>query len=210
MDEPFTGGRSREVTFQQLKNLVEQARGKYQRIQTELNTILAEIESLERTQVDILEAREIMRTVAQTTQQQLEYFISDIVSIANSAVFRYPYEFKAEFVLKRGKTECELFFIRNGQRLKPLDAAGGGPIDVSSFALRMSLWSLNKNRPVIVLDEPFKHLSKNLHAKALQMLKEISQKLSVQIIMITHSDELIDEADKVIELKIDKGVTKVI
>ena len=103
-----------------------------------------------------------------------------------------------------------MFFSRNGQQISPLDASGGGVVDICSFALRLSLWSLNKNRPVLLLDEPFKHLSRNLHGKALRMLKEVSRKLNVQIIMVSHNEEFVDEADRIIELVIEKGCTMVV
>jgi len=195
------------MSLSQIRIQVEQARGKFDRLQSERDQTVKTMYQLEEDQCNIEQARVVFQTVAQQTQAQLEYFITDIVSLALTAVLDNPYQFKTEFVLKRGKTECEFFFEREGQTIKPLDASGGGSVDVASFALRCSLWSLNKNRPVLVLDEPFKHLSKNLHPKALQMLKEVSEKLGIQIILITHSEELVEDADKIFNVKLVKGVS---
>ena len=47
-------------------------------------------------------------------------------------------------------------------------------------------------------------LSRDLHHKATEMLKEISEKLGLQIIMVTHSEELIEAADKVFTIRAGK------
>jgi DNA repair exonuclease SbcCD ATPase subunit len=51
------------------------------------------------------------------------------------------------------------------------------------------------------LDEPFKNLSKDLQSKAGEILKLLSQKLGIQIIMITHEQELMEIADKTFEIQ---------
>jgi ABC-type lipoprotein export system ATPase subunit len=59
------------------------------------------------------------------------------------------------------------------------------------------LWSLEnpKSRNVIIMDEPFR-FSGRLITKAVTMVKELSDKLGIQFIINTHSDELIDIADR--------------
>ena len=113
------------------------------------------------------------------------------------------------FVEKRNKTECNLFFERNGERIHPFDASGGGAVDVATSALRFSIWSLGKSRNVIGLDEPFRFLSRDLQPKAAEMLKEISHRLDLQMIMITHSPDLIEGADKIFRTSIKDNVTRI-
>jgi DNA repair exonuclease SbcCD ATPase subunit len=189
------------MNLDELKAAVEQERGKSNRLKAEYEKLTKTFVKLDKYLREIEQARVIIQTVAQLTQSQLEYFVSDIVSLALESVLDDPYQFRTEFVMRRGKTECNLWFERDENRLRPLDASGGGAVDIASFALRLSLWSLNKNRPTIVLDEPFKHLSKDLHPKALQMLKAVAQKLKLQIIVVTHSEDLMEDADKIFEVK---------
>ena len=153
-------------------------------------------------------AQNIIRTVAQQTQDELTYHISDLVSLAMEAVFGdSAYSLKVEFPLRRGRTECDINFIRAGQAVSPLQGAGGGAVDVAAFALRVALWSLMqpRTRPVIVLDEPFRFLSRDLHSQASTMLREVSGKLGVQIIMVTHSEALTECADRIFEVQIKNG-----
>lgn len=195
------------ITLEQLRTKVERERGKFDRLRTELTKTQSAIIIHEEELQYIEQAKIIVQQVAQETQRQLEYFISDTVSLPLSAIFDNPYSFETEFVLRRGKTECDLYFVRNGKRVHPLDASGGGAVDVASFGLRLSLWSLNKNRPVIVLDEPFKHLSVNLHPQAMQMLKEVSERLNLQIIIVSHSEEIIEGADRIFKIGMNKEVS---
>jgi DNA repair exonuclease SbcCD ATPase subunit len=156
-------------------------------------------------------AREIVRSVGIATQQQLQYHISDITSLALEAVFNDPYELKVEFIQRRNKTECDLLFVRDGNDLDPISASGVGAIDIAAFALRIASWSMAvpHTRNVIILDEPFKHLSVDLQDRASSMIKEVSDKLGLQFIIITHDPTLASYADRVFNVSIHKRVSKV-
>ena len=155
--------------------------------------------------------KQIIIHVAEQTQKQLEYHISSITSMAMSSVFPDPYEILVEFVQKRGKTEADIYFERNGNKFRPIESGelkvGGGAVDVAAFALQIALWSLqvSKTRPVLFLDEPLKFLKGgDLPEKGAKMIKEISSKLGIQIIMVSHSDEMIESADRVFKVTMDK------
>jgi len=157
------------------------------------------------------EAQLIIQQVAQKTQSELEFQISEIVSMALSSVFDDPYEFKIEFVLRRGKTEADLYFMKNGEKFYPLEDNGGGAVDVAAFALRVALWNLSrpKTRNTLILDEPFKWLSKGHLQRAGEMLKVISDKLKIQIIFVSHIPELIESADRVFNVVKKNNISQV-
>jgi len=165
---------------------------------------------LKRNADDLLEVRALFQKAAQDTQQKLEFHISNLVSTALAAVFDDPYSFQLEFVQKRNKTEAELWFVRNGEKMKPVDASGGGAVDVASFALRIAFWSLTKNtRPLIILDEPFKHLSADLQSRASDMLRMLSENLGLQILLVSHIDQLISGADKEFKVVLNRGKSEI-
>jgi DNA repair exonuclease SbcCD ATPase subunit len=66
------------------------------------------------------------------------------------------------------------------------------------------------SRNVIILDEPFRFLSENYQEQAGNMLKEISQKLGIQFLIISHNSILASCADKTFTVQIKKGVSQVI
>ena len=157
---------------------------------------------------NLLKVQALFQKAAEMTQKQLEFHISGLVSTALAAVWDDPYEFKVEFIQRRGKTEEDLWLLRNGSKIKPLDASGGGVVDILSIALRMAFWSLTKEtRPLLILDEPFKHLSGNLQSKAAAMLRMISKKLKLQILMISHVEKLVANADRVFYARLQNGKT---
>jgi DNA repair exonuclease SbcCD ATPase subunit len=197
--------------IQDIRNTLEQRKGKRDQIDKEIQDHEKEIKELGRDLRRHEQAREIIREVGMKTQEQLQYHISDITSLALEAVFNDPYELVAEFVQRRNKTECDLYFVRDDERMDPLSASGGGAVDVAAFALRVASWSMerSRSRPVLILDEPLRFLSTDHQEKASVMIKEISQKLGIQFIIVTHEAILASYADKVFETKIKKGVTTV-
>jgi len=157
------------------------------------------------------EAKEIIRAVGQATQQQISFHISDITSLAMEAVFKEPYQLKIDFVQRRNKTECDLSFEREGVKIDPLTASGGGAVDVDAFALRIASWTMMnpRSRNTIILDEPFRFLSGDNQERASAMVKEISQKLGIQFILVTHSETLASYADRTFTVSIRNKISKV-
>ena len=199
-----------EIT--QLRNKLEQQKGAKAQIETSLTNLQEQLKEKKRSLIRHEQAREIVREVGLKTQQQLQINISDIVSMAMEAVFIDPYKLQVEFVQRRNKTECDLYFVRDGNRVDPLTASGVGAVDVASFALRIASWSMMqpRTRNTIILDEPFRFLSENYQEQAALMLQEISQKLKIQMIIVTHNETLASYADKIFKVSIKKGVSKVI
>lgn len=200
--------------LQELRNKFERRKGRRDQIEISVTNLTEKISDTKRDLRRNEEAREILRAVGLETQKQLQYHISDITSLALEAVFDDPYELVAEFVQRRNKTECDLYFSRRGSRVDPLDASGGGAVDVASFALRIAAWSMQtpKRRNVIILDEPLKFLDTQTDRleKASQMLKELSTRLGLQFIIVTHEDTLTEYADRVFRVRQSrKGVSQV-
>lgn len=190
------------VDLKQYRTSLEQLKGKKMQLSKSINTLTEKIQSNRRSLRRHEQAREIIREVGLKTQQTLQIHISDITTLALEAVFDDPYELKVEFVQRRNKTECDLFFVRDGNEADPLTASGGGAVDIAAFALRIASWSMQRPRGsnTIMLDEPMRFLSVDMQEKASQMIKELSEKLGIQFIIITHEETLTAYADKVFEV----------
>ena len=199
------------MTTQELRNKLEQQKGKKLQIEDDIVSLQRTVRIKTRHVHDLEKAREIIRAVGLETQKQLQYHISDIASLALDSIFDKPYKLVLDFVERRNKTECDILFERDGHYMKPLQSSGVGAVDVASFALRIASWSMARPRTdnVIMLDEPFKHLSKDLHNRASEMIKEISKKLGIQFIINTHEPILAEYSDRVFQTSIKNGVTKV-
>lgn len=147
---------------------------------------------LQAEQGDLKQALAIAQEIAQQVQEQAHRKIADVVSHSLAAVFDEPYRFVIRFEQKRGRTEARLVFERDGMELDPISASGGGVIDVASFALRLSCLMLAQPplRRLLVLDEPFKHLSAEHRQRVGQLLQTLAKEMDCQIVMVTHIPEL--------------------
>jgi predicted ATP-dependent endonuclease of OLD family len=145
-----------------------------------------------------IRAKFVLVEVSRQTQEQLKERIESLVNMCLKAVFpNRDYQFKALFEIKRNKMECEFTVLEDGNELSPKDEMGGSILDIISLALKIILWSIEqpRSRPLIILDEPFRFTGK-LVTKAIGIVKEFSHKLGIQFIINTHSDEVIDIADR--------------
>jgi DNA repair exonuclease SbcCD ATPase subunit len=201
--------------IKQLRSRLDQEKGKLSQLQCDLEQTQTALGVLEKDRTRIEKASIIIQEVSRQTQENLSWKISGLVSLAMDAIFPDDdYEFSFTFTPRRGRTEADIFLRDSkGNPIKPFDADGGGLINVVAFALRVSLWSLKRNtRPVLLLDEPFMFLhSRDAHTRVSELLKTISEKLKLQIIMISgeETQEIIKGADNVIKIKKIKGISEV-
>ena len=145
------------------------------------------------------QAVEVVQLVAQSVEQAVHDKIAGVVSSCLNSVFDDPYEFKITFERKRNRTEARLSFVRDGLEVDPMTASGGGVVDVAAFALRVACLSLKQDiDKVLVLDEPFRFLSKEYRPRIRQLLQTLSADLGIQFIIVTHMDIL--KCGKVVEL----------
>lgn len=148
---------------------------------------------------------ELLSLVQQATKEKIKEGFESIVSYALKYIYNADYEFSLEFG-KRGNLQ-EIDFNVKTPDFKlpsdPKDTSGGGVLDILSLALRTALLELSKPKieGFIVLDEPFKHLSKDYLQQAGEFLKAINKRINRQIIMITHKEEMLSNADNLIEIK---------
>lgn len=145
-------------------------------------------------------AKGIVLEVAKKTQEDIGKRVSELVDLALSAIFDDPYKFGIEFVQRSDGSDANLWFVRGENKVHPLSASGGGVVDVAALALRFALWSLNKSAPCFILDEPFRNLSADKHEQAGMLLKELSSRLGLQIIMVSHNPDVISGADRVFKV----------
>lgn len=147
-----------------------------------------------------VKAQQILTDTAHQIQQEVHSRIASVVSRCLESVFDEPYEFQINFEKKSNKTVAELVFVREGLQVDPISASGGGVVDVASFALRLACLVLRKPalRPILILDEPFRFVSKDYIPKVRDLIETLSEEMKIQIVMVTHIPQL--QTGKVVEL----------
>jgi DNA repair exonuclease SbcCD ATPase subunit len=152
---------------------------------------------LEKDNLDLIKARELIIAAASMTQENVKFHLTSIVDLALNTVLDNPPKFIADIVTRRNQTEVDLLIESDGIVQSPLDAIGGGAIDLISFSLRLSLWMLKQTRKVFILDEPFRNVSHSYQSKVGELLKMLSDKMGIQFILISHQKNVDQYADKI-------------
>ena len=148
--------------------------------------------------------KSVIIKVGQETQEEIKSYIEDSVTFALQTVYGSEYHFIVQFGYdKRDQSEVTFFLSRKGKLYEPRkDTISGGATDVCAFSLRMVLYTLEEPdpSPVLILDEPFKNVSKGYIPFVSEMVTELAKMLELQLIISTHTDEIIELADNIIYL----------
>jgi len=188
----------------ELRKFVEKKEHEREFIQNRLNELKNKELELKKRLETVTKSEEVVIEVGKRVQEELCYSVEEIVNLVLKSCFNYNFEM--DYVVKRSKTELDMYIQGiDGDRIYPMDASGGGVVDVISFGLRIALWALSGNKEnVIILDEPFKYLSRDLLPVVGEMLSELSFDLGFQIIIVTHSELMMDivkEEDKLFKVE---------
>lgn len=161
----------------------------------------AELSRLNGQSTDLTEAQQLLQGIAAEVQRRSHEAVASLVTRCLKTVFGDDsYEFRINFEQRRGRTEADLVFHRDGKDIDPSTASGGGVCDVAAFALRLACLLLSRpaKRKLLVLDEPMRMLSAEYQPIVRELIETLADELSLQIVMVTHSPNL--ACGKVIEL----------
>jgi ABC-type dipeptide/oligopeptide/nickel transport system ATPase component len=186
--------------FQEVMNIYEQLSSTQISAKLENERAKARIIHLEKEIESHEKARWVLTEILKNTQEETKKRIESLVTLAIRSVFEdRDFSFRLNFERKNNKMTVSPKIIENSEEYDP-DEVGGSMIDIVSIALRVILWSMKypKTRNVLILDEPFRFTGK-LITKAGHMLKYLSDELKLQIILVSHDDELINICDRVLQ-----------
>jgi DNA repair exonuclease SbcCD ATPase subunit len=177
----------------ELSKRISQLKGICSDRKKRVKVLEGEVLSLMEKKKDLEEAVDVLLTASRYIHDRLQYRISSIVTKALQTVFDDPYTFKLVFGTRGDKTfEVSFVLERDGEEYDPLTACGGGVVDVLSYALRLSCLLISHPAPdkVLILDEPFRCVSRDLQPRVREVLDNVSKELGVQHIIITHEEGL--------------------
>jgi len=139
--------------------------------------------------------------------KSLETLVSDGLSV----VFGEPLEVHIEDHERGGASTVEFTLLKDGVETSIMGAQGGGYVVVVAFLFRvlLVLSAVPPLRRLLMLDEPFAHVSPEFRNALADMIAELMEKLDFQVIMVTQDREYADASDMAYEFTIDGGVTSV-
>ncbi len=150
------------------------------------------------------EAHVTLTEMEKSWRRQFEEKFSALVSHGLTAVFGEETRIHIETSTKRGATSMALKIEQGGVELGDIiDSTGGSIVSVLSVLLRVMLTvSVRPNlRRLIVLDEPLHGAVDPSHIPTFgTLLRELSDRLDLQFIVVAHETDLEEYADVVYEV----------
>jgi DNA repair exonuclease SbcCD ATPase subunit len=161
---------------------------------------------------------EILRTVLdrlqgmeQVWQRKFQKSTEAIVSEGLSHVFGEELQLQIRPSTKADMSAVEFVLIKDGQEEDVMTGQGGGYIGIIAFLLRVLLIMASRPllRLVLVLDEPFAHLSIEFRHPLAEMMAALIDRLGFQLLMVTQEPEYVDAADAAYRFRVARAVTEV-
>lgn len=158
---------------------------------------------------------DVLRKYSLVKEQVLREKIDNIVTRGLRLVFGEGYKSKLAFGISRGQAVTKTRLITNiGEHELEADIAtghGGGITNFCAVLYKILVLALVRpaQRKVLFLDECFKNLSQEYLEPASMFLKEISDKLGIQLVIISHRREVQEIGDVIYNFSNENGETKV-
>ena len=152
-------------------------------------------------------SKEIINKIILSTRDEAISFIENIVNCALLDVFQNPnLKLKLQLNTEVSKTSISMFIEENGELYDIESGRGGGLRDLVSTAVLICCRALVKPKIELplLLDESFKFLHSTKYnafkTNAFKFLKEVANKLNIQILLITGEEDkdAINNADNVL------------
>ena len=143
-------------------------------------------------------------------QRKFQKSTEVIVSEGLSHVFGEVLEFKIVPSTKSDMSAVEFIMIKNGQEEDVMTGQGGGYIGIIAFLLRVLLIMASKPllRLVLILDEPFAHVSSEFRHPLAEMMAALIERLGFQLLMVTQEREYVDVADAAYRFHVVRAITE--
>jgi DNA repair exonuclease SbcCD ATPase subunit len=188
------------------RDKLNQRKGKQHTLLESLEKKKNSVLVLDETMLDLKEATMIAQLLANEATDKLASKFNDIVSVAIQTVFGDEYEFKMKIESKNNNITATPVLYKSGIEESFRASSGGGAMAIASLALRVALLTLTKNpTPIFILDEVFKAIGDEQIEKACQLVQTISENLGIQFIVVTHSKEIKNTANRI--FSVSRGVT---
>ena len=115
--------------------------------------------------------------------------------------------------MKRNKTSVDIYLTKHtqlGDIVRKQGGFGGGVSDVISLPLKLLvLLALQTNDKILIADEPGKHMDERVD-KFGYFLKNVCDKLGVQMIVLTHHESLSEFGNSVYMVQMQNKLTTLV
>jgi len=152
---------------------------------------------------------ELFKQMGGSHERELLIKLEQFVNYGLSIVFGENNKFLAEFRSEGKDVHVDFLIESNMARCDVVEAKGGGLAEVVSILLQFFFVIVVRGKiaPIFVMDTALVNLSDAYCEKASELLKELCDKLDLQLIFLTHSKDFGKFADKLYEFSQEDGKT---
>lgn len=197
------------------RRTLDQRQGEARAILTRGKEIQAEVAELTELVEDLDKVTLLLNSIGEDRQQKAQQTIEELVTRGLQTIFDETLSFHI-VQTTRGKSVTVEFVVRttlNGRAIETpvMDARGGGLAATIGFLLRLVVLLLTRGQrqdTLMILDETFAHVSAEYLPAVSSFVREVVDKTGVQIIIVTHQEELVEGADRVYRFTMKDGQTQ--
>jgi len=202
--------------FQEARDKFIAKRSKLEESRSKLRRTAVSIVFAQSARKEWIMAREFFAEVARITQADITDYLQSTVSLAiDNVPTDKPLKLIPKFETRRNQQELDLY-VQEGDEDpilldSKIDLIGNSVEELAAFASKLCIASIRDPQPAPfqIHDEPFRALHESTMQTVLQMIKELQQELGLQIIFLTHRDDLSAIGDSVLNITKKKGVATV-
>lgn len=201
--------------YQALKGQVTALKAQRESALRELTSLRVGFDSMQKLEIQMSQAANLLREVAERCEATSKGMIERIVGHGLKVIFGEQDRFSISVETKARAVQAYMCLGEDekGQphRSSILDSRGGGYVDVISVltVLVMMLQTKPHLQRILILDESFAEVGGDHLNKVGEFLQFLVKKLGLTILLITHSQELVDYADRLYEVDMVEGSTRV-
>ena len=200
-----------EPEVYELLDFIARLAGERDTLLARKNKIASDIKSLQDDLDRYATVLDLLREFMTELPERFIRYIESLVTDALVYIFDEPLQFKLEYTTRNKNPNLNFSIINgDGAETEVKDSRGGGLVCYVGVILRIILLRLMraKIRQIMFLDEPLGMLSEEYQEKALSVIRELSHRFNIQIVMVSHQMEAREMADTVYSLSRDQGKVK--
>lgn len=160
-----------------------------------------------------IEAINFIQKAANHERSLIKDKIQSVITDALKQIYGEQYSITFDYTMKRNKTSVDIYLTKHtklGDIVRKQGGFGGGVSDVISLPLKLLvLLALQTNDKVLIADEPGKHMDERVD-KFGYFLRNVCDKLGVQLIVLTHHECLSQFANSVYQVSMQNKVTTLV
>lgn len=204
-----------DLRIAKARRTLDRQRGEAFALATSGQATLAEIAELKEVVSLHEKAAHVLTAIGEQRQQQAQEQIERLVTQGLQTIFSDDLSFHLKAGV-RAKTPVIDFVVRSTLEdgtvvdTDVMEARGGGLAATVGFLLRLVILLLSRYRQetILFLDETFAHVSAEFLPRLIEFLKDLVEKTSVQVFLVTHEELFLAVADIAYRLTQVDGATK--